>query len=79
MVTFTPSISLTLEPRYAQTVREDILAHLKDQANVQEAHMRMRTKKSRLRMGKAWRKILSDVDDTMLCSGGHYPAGIDKR
>mmetsp|Transcript_12889 Transcript_12889/g.23588 ORF Transcript_12889/g.23588 Transcript_12889/m.23588 type:complete len:1284 (-) Transcript_12889:1583-5434(-) len=63
----------------SETVREDILAHLKDQANVQEAHMRMRTKKSRLRMGKAWRKILSDVDDTMLCSGGHYPAGIDKR
>ncbi|GMH88886.1 hypothetical protein TL16_g11292 [Triparma laevis f. inornata] len=63
----------------SERVREDILKHMKDQANVQEAHMRMKTKKSRLRLGKAWRKILSDVDDTMLCSGGHYPAGIDKR
>lgn len=27
----------------------------------------------------AWRKILSDVDDTLCCSGGMYPAGIDKR
>jgi hypothetical protein len=26
----------------------------------------------------AWRKILSDVDDTLLCSGGNYPAGVDK-
>lgn len=27
----------------------------------------------------AWRKILSDVDDTLCSSGGMYPAGIDKR
>lgn len=26
----------------------------------------------------AWKKILSDVDDTLLCSGGGYPAGVDK-
>lgn len=26
----------------------------------------------------AWRKILSDVDDTLVCSGGNYPAGVDK-
>jgi hypothetical protein len=24
------------------------------------------------------RKILSDVDDTLLCSAGHFPAGIDQ-
>lgn len=26
-----------------------------------------------------WRKILTDVDDTMECSGGRFPAGIDER
>jgi hypothetical protein len=26
-----------------------------------------------------WRKVLSDVDATLLCSGGHYPSGIDRR
>lgn len=25
----------------------------------------------------AWRKVISDVDDTFLSSGGRYPAGID--
>jgi hypothetical protein len=25
------------------------------------------------------RKVLSDVDDTLYCSGGMYPAGVDKR
>lgn len=25
----------------------------------------------------AWRKILSDVDDTVTCSGGSWPAGVD--
>ena len=29
------------------------------------------------RIKLAWKKILSDVDDTLLCSGGSYPAGID--
>jgi hypothetical protein len=24
-------------------------------------------------------KILSDVDDTLYCSGGKFPAGCDKR
>jgi len=41
--------------------------------------MRIKSKKSRLRNIKAWRKILSDVDDTLISSGGHYPAGCDKR
>ena len=34
---------------------------------------------SKLRNQKAWRKILSDVDDTLSSSGGSYPAGIDRR
>merc|ERR1712072_963950 len=25
------------------------------------------------------RKILSDIDDTLCCSGGHFPAGVDRR
>ncbi len=61
------------------SVKEDIINHFAREANVLEAHMRIKTKKSRKRMEKAWRKILSDVDDTLLCSAGHYPAGIDKR
>merc|ERR1719215_2517391 len=24
-------------------------------------------------------KVLSDVDDTLYCSAGHFPAGVDKR
>eukprot|EP00978_Attheya_sp_CCMP212_P001286 scaffold2680_cov57-Attheya_sp.AAC.1 len=63
----------------SQTVREDILQHFKKQADILQAHMTMRTKRSKLRMQKAWRKVLSDVDDTLTCSGGSYPAGIDKR
>ena len=63
----------------SQTVREDILMHLKRQADWSWAQMGMDTKRSRERMKRPWRKILSDVDDTMLSSGGHYPAGIDRR
>lgn len=61
-------------------VRDDILRHIQQQARVQDAHRTMRTKKSRRNVGRrAWRKILSDVDDTLTCSGGHFPAGIDRR
>jgi len=61
------------------TIMHDILTHIKKQSDVQRAHMRMKTKKSKLRATKAWRKVLSDVDDTLTSSGGSYPAGIDKR
>lgn len=27
---------------------------------------------------RPWRKVLSDIDDTLKCSGGHFPAGVDK-
>jgi len=61
-------------------VREDILRHIQREARVVEAHRTMKTKKSRRDAGRrAWRKVLSDVDDTLSCSGGHYPAGIDRR
>eukprot|EP00559_Dactyliosolen_fragilissimus_P009235 CAMPEP_0184873154 /NCGR_PEP_ID=MMETSP0580-20130426/41671_1 /TAXON_ID=1118495 /ORGANISM="Dactyliosolen fragilissimus" /LENGTH=1172 /DNA_ID=CAMNT_0027376021 /DNA_START=539 /DNA_END=4057 /DNA_ORIENTATION=- len=63
----------------SETVRQDILRHIAKQANIQKAHMKMGTKLSKIRAQKAWRKVLSDVDDTLTCSGGSYPAGIDKR
>lgn len=63
----------------SETVRQDILCHFKKEAAVQQAHMDMGTRKARLRMQKGWRKILSDVDDTLTSSGGSYPAGIDRR
>lgn len=59
-------------------IRLAILDHIKTQARVQKAHMRLGTAQSRRRGEFAWRKILSDVDDTLLCSGGAYPAGIDR-
>mmetsp|Transcript_25958 Transcript_25958/g.54032 ORF Transcript_25958/g.54032 Transcript_25958/m.54032 type:complete len:1266 (-) Transcript_25958:28-3825(-) len=62
------------------SIRSDILTHIKDQARIQSAHMRIiKGRRSKQRGAKAWRKVLSDVDDTMLCSGAHYPAGIDNR
>ncbi|KAL3799327.1 hypothetical protein ACHAW5_001264 [Stephanodiscus triporus] len=63
----------------SETVRQDILSHFKKEAAVQQAHVDMGTRKARLRMEKGWRKVLSDVDDTLTSSGGSYPAGIDKR
>jgi len=27
---------------------------------------------------RPWRKVRSDVDDTLSCSGGSYPAGVDR-
>jgi len=63
----------------SETVRQDILSHFKKEAAVQQAHVDMGTRKARLRMERGWRKVLSDVDDTLTSSGGSYPAGIDKR
>lgn len=64
----------------SQSIQNDLLRHIRKEANIQQAHMVMGTKKSKIRRSKhAWRKILSDVDDTLYCSGGAYPAGIDKR
>ena len=63
----------------SDVIRDEILAHIRKEAAVLQAHRRMGTKKSKKRKHLAWRKILSDVDDTLLSSGGSYPAGVDKR
>ena len=63
----------------SESIRQDILRHFQKEAKIQQAHMKMNTKKAKVRKQKAWRKILSDVDDTLSCSGGSYPAGVDKR
>jgi hypothetical protein len=60
-------------------VRKDILDHIQRQARVQYNHMAFNTRKAKDRKCKFWRKVLSDVDDTLVCSGGSYPSGIDKR
>lgn len=63
-----------------ETIRQDILNHIRKEAAVQQAHVQMGTKKGKERYeNKAYRKVLSDVDDTLTSSGGSYPAGIDKR
>ena len=45
---------------------------------MQAAHALLRTKTARARAERPWRKVLSDVDDTLTC-GYHYPAGCDQR
>lgn len=63
----------------SNNVREFILKHIQLQARVQISHMKFGTKMSKQRKAKFWRKVLSDVDDTLTCSAGSYPSGIDKR
>lgn len=64
----------------SEAVRQDILSHIRKEGAMQLSRRELGggTKRS-LRHMMAWRKILSDVDDTLLSSGGLYPAGIDKR
>jgi hypothetical protein len=63
----------------SETIRQDILSHIRKEGALQVSHMQLGTKRAQRRQHMAWRKILSDVDDTLLSSGGSYPAGIDKR
>ena len=63
----------------SETVRQDILRHIRREAAIQQTHIQMGTKRYRSQMHRQWRKVLSDVDDTLYCSGGMYPAGVDKR
>lgn len=51
-------------------IRKEIIAHLATEAEL--------VKNDGL-LPKERRKILSDVDDTLFSSGGHFPAGIDTR
>eukprot|EP01041_Mallomonas_annulata_P009905 gene9905-20602_t len=59
------------------TITNEILVHIQREARIQIAHMSLGTRVAKRRQQFAWRKILSDVDDTMSCSGGSFPAGID--
>lgn len=64
----------------SETVRHDILTHIRKEGAMQVTRRQLGTKRGpKRRYLMAWRKILSDVDDTLLSSGGYYPAGIDKR
>jgi hypothetical protein len=65
----------------SETVRQDILNHIRKEGAMQLSRRQLGTiqRGPNRRYNVAWRKILSDVDDTLLCSGGLYPAGIDKR
>lgn len=64
----------------SESVRQDILNHLRREAAVQQTHLQMGSRRLiRQRTTIQWRKVLSDVDDTLYCSGGMYPAGIDKN
>ena len=61
-------------------VRREILKHIQREASVHAAHRLLSTKISRLRSARRGdRKVLSDIDDTLMSSGGVYPAGIDRR
>lgn len=53
-----------------ESIKRDILKYISEQARIQASHSTMRTKAGRRRGQYAWRKILSDVDDTLSCSGG---------
>ncbi|OQR96871.1 hypothetical protein ACHHYP_13156 [Achlya hypogyna] len=61
-------------------IRASILQHIQKQANYQLAHMKLSTKNiAAKRKQHEWRKVLSDVDDTLYSSGGFFPAGMDTR
>jgi hypothetical protein len=62
----------------SESVRQTILSHVRREAAVQQTYLQMGTRrKNRVQMQR--RKVLSDVDDTLVSSGGMYPAGVDKR
>jgi hypothetical protein len=61
----------------SESVRQDVLNHLRREAALQQAQSSSRRR--RRQRNTQWRKVLSDVDDTLYCSGGSYPAGIDRR
>jgi hypothetical protein len=59
------------------TFRGQIVEHIQRCANIQNAHMKIGTRIGKQNQQLPWLKILSDVDDTLFSSGGHFPAGID--
>lgn len=58
-------------------IKQSILDHIGREARIQAAHNVMGGNISRRRKRFAWRKIISDVDDTLTCCGGSWPAGMD--
>ncbi|KAL3917367.1 MAG: hypothetical protein SGILL_004747 [Bacillariaceae sp.] len=65
----------------SESVRQDILAHFRKEGAMQVARRQHGTvqRGNRRRYVMSWKKILSDVDDTLLSSGGLFPAGVDER
>lgn len=60
-------------------IRKTILDHINRWGKIQATYKKMGAINiNKKRNQFAWRKVLSDVDDTLMCSGGSYPAGVDK-
>jgi phosphatidate phosphatase APP1 len=61
-------------------IRQEIIDFIAKQAAVQAAHNMIGSRRGKSRIEQfAWRKILSDVDDTLMCTAGSFPSGIDTR
>jgi len=58
-------------------VKDSVLKYIAHQAEIQKAHSTIGSRRGKQRGLLAWRKILSDVDDTLTCAGGSWPAGMD--
>jgi hypothetical protein len=59
--------------------RQIILKHIAKEAKSFLGHMRLGGRVGmKLLVARPWRKVLSDIDDTLKCSGNHYPAGVDE-
>lgn len=57
----------------SQQVREEIISHLREQA------VEVRAAAKNMGRRGVGIKVLSDIDDTLFCSGGSFPAGCDSR
>lgn len=55
-------------------IKSAILEHIAIQARIQSSLM---GSLARRRNTISWRKVLSDIDDTLLSSGGSFPKGVD--
>lgn len=60
-----------------QDMKNSLLQHIAKEARVQAAHGTIGSRTGKKRRLFAWRKILSDIDDTLSCSGGSWPKGLD--
>ena len=58
-------------------IKEAILKYIAVQADIQLAKTTLGGPGGKKRERFAWMKILSDVDDTLSCSGGSWPSGVD--